>query len=309
MSTTVSNDTFSSSISVSNNAESFDVKMKSMDQLTHDDSDTENEQSDNESSNNVNVSTEYQYKHMVNNQGLLVEEELNVAPFDVPEGIFVSSTVKNNDTNGLPSNVASEEQEVNLPVGGSLFQNKQIWKESGLPNFCQEVGPKSDCITNEVKDLLLDEAIEQVKHLHQQLIIQGIKNLPSMVKQGYNMVKLDIKKDYLHVLVDPQYRDLFRLVWKGSHYHWKTMPLGLSTATRIFTMLLRPVFPMLRCQRVHHRLLRRSINSRVNKRRMFIQPQKDNGFTCQTRFQVKSSKWCSQTNSINGSNLLTILLS
>ncbi|KAM9974081.1 hypothetical protein ACTFIR_009423 [Dictyostelium discoideum] len=76
-------------------------------QLTHDDSDTENEQSDNESSNNVNVPTEYQYKHMLNNQGLLVEEELNVAPFDVPEGIFVSSTVKNNDTNGLPSNVAS----------------------------------------------------------------------------------------------------------------------------------------------------------------------------------------------------------
>ncbi|KAM9967283.1 hypothetical protein ACTFIR_007523 [Dictyostelium discoideum] len=90
MSTTVNNDTSSISISASNNAESFD-----------------NEQSDNESSNNVNVPTEYQYKHMVNNQGLLVEEELNVAPFDVPEGIFVSSTVKNNDTNGLPSNVAS----------------------------------------------------------------------------------------------------------------------------------------------------------------------------------------------------------
>ncbi|KAM9975464.1 hypothetical protein ACTFIW_013345 [Dictyostelium discoideum] len=60
--------------------------------------------------------------------------------------------------------------------------------------------------------------------------MEGIKNLPSMVKQGYYMVKLDIKKAYLHVLVDPQYRDLFRFVWKGSHYRWKTIPLGLSTA-------------------------------------------------------------------------------
>ncbi|KAM9974095.1 hypothetical protein ACTFIR_009437 [Dictyostelium discoideum] len=60
--------------------------------------------------------------------------------------------------------------------------------------------------------------------------MEGIKNLPSMVKQGYYMVKLDIKKAYLHVLVDPQYRDLFRFVWKGSHYRWKTMPFGLSTA-------------------------------------------------------------------------------
>ncbi|KAM9974279.1 hypothetical protein ACTFIR_012800 [Dictyostelium discoideum] len=32
---------------------------------------------------------------------------------------------------------------------------------------------------------------------------------------------------------------------------------------------------------------------------MFIQPQKDNGLTCQTRFQVKSGKECSRTNSIN----------
>ncbi|KAM9975938.1 hypothetical protein ACTFIR_009779 [Dictyostelium discoideum] len=76
--------------------------------------------------------------------------------------------------------------------------------------------------------------------------MEGIKNLPSMVKQGYYMVKLDIKKAYLHVLVDPQYRDLFRFVWKGSHYRWKTMPFGLSTAPRIFTMLLRPVLRMLR---------------------------------------------------------------
>ncbi|EAL73800.1 hypothetical protein DDB_G0267326 [Dictyostelium discoideum AX4] len=76
--------------------------------------------------------------------------------------------------------------------------------------------------------------------------MEGIKNLPSMVKQGYYMVKLDIKKAYLHVLVDPQYRDLFRFVWKGSHYRWKTMPFGLSTAPRIFTMLLRPALRMLR---------------------------------------------------------------
>ncbi|KAM9943652.1 hypothetical protein ACTFIT_001941 [Dictyostelium discoideum] len=143
-------------------------------------------------------------------------------------------------------------------------------------------GPKSDCITKEVQDLLLDDAIEQVlpnrfskrvfysnvftvpkpgTNLHRPVLdlkrlntyinnqsfkMEGIKNLPSMVKQGYYMVKLDIKKAYLHVLVDPQYRDLFRFVWKGSHYRWKTMPFGLSTAPRIFTMLLRPVLRMLR---------------------------------------------------------------
>ncbi|KAM9954731.1 hypothetical protein ACTFIW_003331 [Dictyostelium discoideum] len=226
------------------------------------------------------------------------------------------SNGRSNNFNGSPSNVASgsnntksanKEQEVNLPVGGRLFHHKQVWKELGLPNFCQEVvnglkvhllpnfkpmpnpipfsipeGPKSDCITKEIQDLLFDDAIEQVlpnryskrvfysnvftvpkpgKTLHRPVLdlkrlntyinnqsfkMEGIKNLPSMVKQGYYMVKLDIKKAYLHVLVDPQYRDLFRFVWKGSHYRWKTMPFGLSTAPRIFTMLLRPVLRMLR---------------------------------------------------------------
>ncbi|KAM9954250.1 hypothetical protein ACTFIW_003791 [Dictyostelium discoideum] len=147
--TTVNNnDASSSSSSASNYAESFDLRMKSMEdqinnlslaftrfmkepmfssntnsnsQRTHDDSDTENEQSDDESSNNVDVPTDYQlsdtllgqYKHMVNNQGILVEEEcilkkdaiselnkvfnfpynfqVNVAPFGTPEGITVSS--------------------------------------------------------------------------------------------------------------------------------------------------------------------------------------------------------------------------
>ncbi|KAM9997127.1 hypothetical protein ACTFIZ_007910 [Dictyostelium cf. discoideum] len=110
-------------------------------------------------------------------------------------------------------------------------------------------GPKSDCITKEVQDLLADDSIEKVlpnryskrvfysnvftvpkpgTTLHRPVLdlkrlntyinnqsfkMEGIKNLPSMVKQGYYMVKLDIKKAYLHVLVDQQYRDLFRFVW------------------------------------------------------------------------------------------------
>ncbi|KAM9975602.1 hypothetical protein ACTFIW_005475 [Dictyostelium discoideum] len=124
-----------------------------------------------------------------------------------------------------------------------------------MPNpipFSIPEGPKSGYITEEVQDLLFDDAIEQVlpnryskrvfysnvftvpkpgTNLHRPVLdlkrlntyinnqsfkMEGIKNLPSM-------------KAYLHVLVDPQYRDLFRFVWKGSHYRWKTMPFGLST--------------------------------------------------------------------------------
>ncbi|KAM9954266.1 hypothetical protein ACTFIW_003807 [Dictyostelium discoideum] len=169
---------------------------------------------------------------MVNNQGLLVEEELfnfpsnfqvNVAPFGTPEGISVSSTVKNNDTDfsnvdvELISYLAQSAivLAVNAQTSLSRVRHNNIAKEIygsevllpikikdtpkiqttivkielsfQVPNFCQEVvnglkfhllpnfkpmpnpipfsipeGPKSDCITKEVQDLLLDDAIEKV---------------------------------------------------------------------------------------------------------------------------------------------------
>ncbi|KAM9955160.1 hypothetical protein ACTFIW_008824 [Dictyostelium discoideum] len=200
------------------------------------------------------------------------------------------SNGRSNNFNGSPSNVVSGS---NNTKSTNCTNNQVVngLKVNLLPNFKPMPNPipfsipeglKSDCITKEVLDLLLDDAIEQVlpnryskrvfysnvftvpkpgTTLHRPVLdlkrlntyinnqsfkMEGIKNLPSMVKQGYYMVKLDIKKAYLHVLVNPQYIDLFRFVWKGYHYRWKTMPFGLSTAPRIFTMLLRPVLRMWR---------------------------------------------------------------
>ncbi|KAN0018534.1 hypothetical protein ACTFIU_011152 [Dictyostelium citrinum] len=125
--------------------------------------------------------------------------------------------------------------------------------------------------------------------------MEGIKNL---VKQGYYMVKLDIKKAYLHVLVDPHYRYLFRIVWKGVHYRWKTMPFGLSTAPRIFTMLLRPVLGMLRELNVSVIAYLDDLLI-VGSTKEECLSNLDDGIVSQTLFQVKSRKECPRTNSIN----------
>ncbi|KAN0022973.1 hypothetical protein ACTFIU_009056 [Dictyostelium citrinum] len=90
--------------------------------------------------------------------------------------------------------------------------------------------------------------------------MEGIKNLPSMVRLFRG--KTRHQESLIHVLVDPHYRDFFHFVWKGVHYQWKTMSLGLSKAPRIFTML-------------------------------------DDGTVNQALFQVKSRKECPRTNSIN----------
>ncbi|KAN0015733.1 hypothetical protein ACTFIU_005680 [Dictyostelium citrinum] len=290
-----------------------------------DDSDTEDEDKK-ERSDTDSVPTDYQlsdtlldqFKPLINNQGLLVEEEcilkkseisemnkvfsfpsnfqVNIAPFGTPEGITASSTLKNNDADLFLSAIILHRvrrnnisKEIYGVVGGLLFHFKQVWKELGLPSFCQEVvsGLKVHVLPNLISaqhntdinsrgseigvhykgstrlasrrfnpaipkpGTNLLRSVLDLKRLNtfianQSFKMEGIKNLPSMVKQGYYMVKLDIKKAYLHVLIDPHYRDLFRFVWKGVHYRWKTMLFGLSTAPRIITMLLRPVLRMLR---------------------------------------------------------------
>ncbi|KAN0001068.1 hypothetical protein ACTFIZ_002291 [Dictyostelium cf. discoideum] len=205
-------------------------------------------QSDDETSNDVDVPTEYQlsdtllcqYKHMVNNQGLLVEEEcilkkeeisemnkvfnfpsnfsVNVAPFGTPDGISVLSNVKNNDTDLL------------IVVGvmadliTSMDQQVMLHQVATIPSL--QAAPTT--FFRRTRSKLTS------RWTSKSFKMEGIKNIPSMVKQGYYMVKLDIKKAYLHVLVDPQYRDLFRFVWQGAHYRWKTMPFGLSTATHLY---------------------------------------------------------------------------
>ncbi|KAK5576849.1 hypothetical protein RB653_001785 [Dictyostelium firmibasis] len=158
MNTTVnnnSNDQSYGSSSTDNNTNLMDIRMKSIEdqinkltltfsryvkepitsnnnisknQEKNNNSDKENEDNDDDSNNDVDIPTEYQlsdslfneYKHLLNNQGLLVEEQyilkkndisdfnktfcfpsnfqVNVAPFGTPDGITASSHLKNNDS-------------------------------------------------------------------------------------------------------------------------------------------------------------------------------------------------------------------
>ncbi|KAN0025784.1 hypothetical protein ACTFIU_000047 [Dictyostelium citrinum] len=189
-------------------------------------------------------------------------------------------------------------QSMNSSNNSSVPSCKRVADDSDTEDEDNEERSDTDSVPTDYQ--LSDTLMDQFKPLinNQGLLMEGIKNLPSIVKQGYYMVKLDIKKAYLHVLVDPHYRDLFRFVWKGVHYRWKTMPFGLSTAPRIFTMLLRPVLRMLRELNI-------SVIAYLDDLLIFGSTKEeclsnlDNETVSQTRFQVKSRKECPRTNSIN----------
>ena len=60
------------------------------------------------------------------------------------------------------------------------------------------------------------------------------------------MTTLDITEAYPHLLIAPEQRQFFRLVWEGVHYQYRALCFGVAPAPRIFTKILRPVIQRLR---------------------------------------------------------------
>ncbi|KAN0032962.1 hypothetical protein ACTA71_011169 [Dictyostelium dimigraforme] len=102
------------------------------------------------------------------------------------------SNGRSNNFNGSPSNVAS---------GGNNTKSANRYSKLVFYSNVFTVPKPGTTLLRPVLDLKrLNSYI-----VNQSFKMEGIKNLPSMLKKGYYMVKLDIKKAYLHVLVDPQF--------------------------------------------------------------------------------------------------------
>ena len=57
-----------------------------------------------------------------------------------------------------------------------------------------------------------------------------------------------MKDAYYSVPIDPHLRKYLSFYWDGTLYQFTSLPNGLSSAPRVFTKLLKPVFSYLRKQ-------------------------------------------------------------
>ncbi|KAM9955142.1 hypothetical protein ACTFIW_008806 [Dictyostelium discoideum] len=238
MSTNVNNyEAYSSGTSI----HMFSSNTYSSNQRSHDDSDTENEQSDDESSNNVDVPTYYQlsdtllgqYKHMVNNQGLLVEEEcilkkdeiselnkvfsfpsnfqVNFAPFGTPEGISVSSTVKNNDTDLLivekrindslkpillmSSILSSDSSNVDVELNGYLAQSAIVLAVNAQASLCRV---RRNNIAKEIysSEVLLPINIKDIPKMFDETETERVRKLAMSIRKNNEARQSLLKLNY-----------------------------------------------------------------------------------------------------------------
>ena len=141
---------------------------------------------------------------------------------------------------------------------------------------------EQDMVTEEVEKLLLKQAIKPVTENPNQFLsslflvpkkdgarrpvinlkplnryirrqkfkMEGARVIRDILQKDDWMVSIDLKDAYLSVPVAEKDRQFLRFRWKGMLYEFQCLPLGLSSAPRVFTKLLKPVIALLRRQSI-----------------------------------------------------------
>lgn len=67
-----------------------------------------------------------------------------------------------------------------------------------------------------------------------------------MIRKGCFFAKIDLKDAFYSVGINDSFRKYLKFEWQGILYEFTCLPNGLSSASRIFTKVLKPVFATLR---------------------------------------------------------------
>ena len=101
--------------------------------------------------------------------------------------------------------------------------------------------PKSDGSYRMILNLKKFNEFVEYHHFKMDTLDTVIK----MMKPGCFMASVDLRDAYYTVPVHPEHRKYLKFLFNGTLYQYTCLPNGLSSAPRIFTKLLKPVFATL----------------------------------------------------------------
>ena len=76
--------------------------------------------------------------------------------------------------------------------------------------------------------------------------METMKDVINLIYQNCYFATIDLKHAYFSVPIVESDRRWLRFIWNGTHYQFACLPQGLTSAPRIFTKLMKPVFAHLR---------------------------------------------------------------
>ena len=72
--------------------------------------------------------------------------------------------------------------------------------------------------------------------------MESIHTCTQLMRQGCYMASIDLKDAYYLVLIHREHQKYLKFMWKGVLYQFTCLAQGLSSAPRLFTKLMKPVF-------------------------------------------------------------------
>ena len=76
--------------------------------------------------------------------------------------------------------------------------------------------------------------------------METLKSALQLVRQNCYFAKIDLKDAFFSIPIHSNFRKYLKFKWQGKLFTFTCLPNGLSTASRIFTKVLKPVFSTLR---------------------------------------------------------------
>jgi hypothetical protein len=76
--------------------------------------------------------------------------------------------------------------------------------------------------------------------------MEDVRTITQLVEEGDWATSLDLKSAYLHVPIQEDFQPYLAFNFEGQYYCYATMPFGLKSASRIFTVWMRKIIDSLR---------------------------------------------------------------
>ncbi|MCG7875172.1 MAG: reverse transcriptase domain-containing protein [Candidatus Thiodiazotropha endolucinida] len=77
---------------------------------------------------------------------------------------------------------------------------------------------------------------------------ETFKVVLELIQEKDFFTSIDLQEAYFSVSINPFYRRFLKFIWDGELYHFVCLPFGLSTAPRLFTKILKPIYAWFRQQ-------------------------------------------------------------
>ena len=78
--------------------------------------------------------------------------------------------------------------------------------------------------------------------------METLLNSTKILNKGMWACKIDLSKGYFQIPIHPKSRHLLGFIWNGTIYHFNVLPFGLSSASLIFTKIMKQIVKKWRIQ-------------------------------------------------------------